>query len=273
MNPLQIFYNTREYYGLNLRFSGIEACTRGHSFGPARRDHYLFHYILEGKGSYHVKGFDYQLHSGQGFLINPGDITLYSANSNEPWTYAWIAFDGPDADKLLRQCAFSDTHHIYTAKDHEKLMEMFKEIIQYAQHSDESYLNQLSRLYRLFSILISSIDTPLPNTSTPVHDAIEFITANYAYDIKVSDIAKAVMLERSYLYRIFTKEIGLSPKEYLTHYRLVLARDLLKEEELTITEIAFTCGFKSSSAFYKHFKKRYDITPNSYRTALSRKQN
>lgn len=64
---------------------GYEQCDPGHSFGPATRNHYLFHYILSGTGTLmadNSKGetWTYSVKSGQGFMIFPGQINTYIAD-------------------------------------------------------------------------------------------------------------------------------------------------------------------------------------------------
>ena len=78
---------------------GYEQCDPGHSFGPATRNHYLFHYILSGTGTLmadNAKGDTqtYSVKSGQGFMIFPGQINTYIADEQLPWEYMWIEFDG-----------------------------------------------------------------------------------------------------------------------------------------------------------------------------------
>lgn len=46
-------------------------CTPAHSFGPAIRDHFLIHYIIEGSGTFLENGKLYKLHKNQGFIIFP----------------------------------------------------------------------------------------------------------------------------------------------------------------------------------------------------------
>ena len=65
---------------------GYEQCDPGHSFGPATRNHYLFHYILSGTGTLMADDFQgntqtYSVKSGQGFMIFPGQINTYIADS------------------------------------------------------------------------------------------------------------------------------------------------------------------------------------------------
>ena len=78
---------------------GREACTPGHAFGPARRSHFLFHYIISGRGllmSTNDSGAkaDHRLGEGEGFLIFPGQVNTYVADLDDPWEYIWIEFDG-----------------------------------------------------------------------------------------------------------------------------------------------------------------------------------
>jgi mannose-6-phosphate isomerase-like protein (cupin superfamily) len=65
---------------LNMYHCGTEDCAPGHDYGPAVKDHYLIHYILDGKGTFHVGEKIYQLGKGQGFLICPNVITYYQAD-------------------------------------------------------------------------------------------------------------------------------------------------------------------------------------------------
>lgn len=93
--------------GLSVRiFCGKENCEPGHSFGPAVRPHYLLHVVLDGKGFYRKNGVTYSLHKGDAFLIPPMESTYYEADQEDPWTYAWVGFDGKNCKQTLRQTVF-----------------------------------------------------------------------------------------------------------------------------------------------------------------------
>ena len=95
--------------------------------------------------------------------------------------------------------------------------------------------------------------------------AKSYMEDNYAYDIHISDVALHACLERSYLYRLFMRHEGCSPMEYLTHLRLSHARGMLKEDSLSISEIAAAVGFFDASHFSKAFLKKYGTSPGEYR--------
>ena len=97
-NIFRIFSN-ENLIDLNMYQFGREDCEPSHMFGPAKRNHYLFHYIISGNGilySDDERGNTqtYKLHENQGFMIFPNQITTYVANDIHPWHYIWIEFDG-----------------------------------------------------------------------------------------------------------------------------------------------------------------------------------
>ena len=98
--------------------------------------------------------------------------------------------------------------------------------------------------------------------------AREYIDNNYSYDIKVSDIACHVGIDRTYLYKIFMEAEQISPKQYLMRHRIRIATQMLCSSSYTITEIAFSCGFKDSSSFCNHFKKQTGFSPRKFRQAF-----
>ena len=104
---------------------GYEKCKPSHSFGPALRQNYLFHYILSGKGILWLensKGSNniYNLSKGQGFLIPPNKCCHYIADNKVPWEYAWVEINGLKIEEYLKLSGLScDTPIFQTDKNNE----------------------------------------------------------------------------------------------------------------------------------------------------------
>ena len=263
----QNFYSGKTSFGINLVFCGKEACLPSHRFGPSKRPHYLFHYIVSGQGKFMKKNVTYDLEKGQGFLITPGEVTTYQADQNKPWTYLWLCFDGTDAEEILKLCGLSRSHPIYTGGNPEAICKHMQKIIDYAVKSTGFSFKNHSLAYDLFELLRHERDEKMTH-EIYVDRAMGFIRTNYAYDIQVKDVSDAVGLDRTYLFRLFKKELGLSVQEYIIDYRLRMVKDLLMDESLSITEIAFSSGFTDYSLFYRHFVKAFDLTPKAYRLKI-----
>lgn len=95
--------------------------------------------------------------------------------------------------------------------------------------------------------------------------AVEFIQNNYCNPIHITDIADYVCINRSYLYTLFQKELGVSPQDYLSNYRLTQASELLVITDISIESVAFSCGYSDPLVFSKAFKAKYGTTPSRYR--------
>ena len=74
--------------------AGKEDCMPSHRFGPHVRNYYLIHFVISGKGRYTTSRGEYTLGRGEAFLIKPGEVTVYEADAETPWTYVWVGFRG-----------------------------------------------------------------------------------------------------------------------------------------------------------------------------------
>jgi AraC-like DNA-binding protein len=252
---------------LTLYHCGYELCKPSHSFGPAIRPHYLIHFVISGKGEYHVQGKTYRLTKGNAFLITPGITTIYTADEKDPWEYCWIGFDGYEAKNILRDCDLSETNLIFTDQSNGLLLENLLSLIQNFSEGLGNELTYLGQLYLCLSHMrgLKEKSTKLIYESH-ITKAMDYIHHNYTYDIKISDVAKYLSIDRTYLYKLFMIYKKVSPQQYLINYRLGIAKKLLMETNLSVTEIAYSCGFRDTPSFNKHFKNRINITPLKYRS-------
>jgi len=100
-----------------------------------------------------------------------------------------------------------------------------------------------------------------------IKSMISYIHRNFGNKLALEEIAAAANISPREANRIFQKAIQQTPFEYLMHYRLNRAKELLSHSELSITEISYQCGFTDSTYMGKQFKKAYGITPRDYRRA------
>jgi AraC-like DNA-binding protein len=78
-------------------------------------------------------------------------------------------------------------------------------------------------------------------------------------------IEKELTLSKMQLYRKLKTLTGMTPAEFIRHFRLKQAAHLLATTHLTVSEIFYSTGFNNQSYFYREFKKRYLCAPNDYR--------
>ena len=96
-------------------------------------------------------------------------------------------------------------------------------------------------------------------------EVVEYIHANYTREILSEDLAEILSVSVSQMNRRFNKTLGRSPINYLLHVRLNAAKEQLIRTDQSVTEIAFSTGFNSTTYFNRQFKKNTNMTPKQYR--------
>lgn len=259
----------RKFSDFYLCFCGYAKCSPLHSFGPAVRPNYILHYIMEGKGKFLVNGEEYNLQKGQGFLIEPEVQTFYQADEEVPWTYLWIGFGGKKAEDYLRDLGLNKKQLIFQCGCGEELKQIVYSMLKHRKYTaaNEYFLEGL--LYTFFGTLKENMEIAgnagEKDGNLYVRKAVEFIQNNYADPVRVKDIADYVGVSRSYLYTLFQDNLQLSPKEYLTNFRLTRAAELLQLTDLSVETVAMSCGYQDALGFSKIFKAKMGITPSAYR--------
>ena len=97
-----------------------------------------------------------------------------------------------------------------------------------------------------------------------IDKAIEYLYSNLAKKITVEKLARVACMSSSHFFRVFKKEIGQFPQDYLNKVRMKIVKNLLKVSDRSLTAIALDCGFGSSSYFSACFKKAFKMTPSAY---------
>jgi transcriptional regulator GlxA family with amidase domain len=103
------------------------------------------------------------------------------------------------------------------------------------------------------------------HTSALVKQAIAYLHQNYAHPVSRWEIAEAVGVSEDYLSRVFTRELNISPWDYLNRYRVLQSKQLLLNTTETIGTIARQVGFKDQAYFSRVFHKVSGLSPQRFR--------
>jgi len=269
-------YPIRAFVDCNIVQSGWEACAPNYSVGPATRSHFLFHYILKGKGTVSVlssKGqpIDFEVKQNQGFMIFPNQHAFYVADSDLPWEYLWVEFDGLKANEYLNLAGFDFDNLLYTPNNvklaHRDLLD---ELWYLVNHGEESTFNVVGHLFLLLDALQKSSGNRKELQQGDMNDfyieeAIAFIEKNYAFSISVEDIATFVNINRSYFGKIFKEKTKTTPQDFLIRYRMAKACELLHDKSLLLNEVGTQVGYPNSLRFSRAFKNTYGCSPREWR--------
>ena len=268
-------FPNENFVDLGLYQYGWEQCAPAHSFGPAARNHYIFHYEISGTGTLladdeNGNAITWQVKSGQGFMLFPGQVNTYIADSKLPWEYTWVEFDGLRAREIVTTAGLSLNHPGYHASSKELRNQMMEEMLYLSRHPEESPFHLIGHLYLFLDYFMRSAATVRMNQSGKIRDfyikeALSYIEQNFQNNITIEDIAAFCGLNRSYFGKIFHDTIGKSPQEFLISYRMTKAAELLKLTSLSIADIGNAVGYPNQLHFSRAFKNVYGTSPRSWR--------
>lgn len=105
--------------------------------------------------------------------------------------------------------------------------------------------------------------------SNPVSAIIAYVHENLAEPLSVSDLAERAFMSPSAFSHLFRDVAGKSPYQFIKEMRLNKARELLIENENSITQISKSVGYRSTSHFINEFRDRYGMTPRACSDALA----
>lgn len=96
---------------------------------------------------------------------------------------------------------------------------------------------------------------------------LEYINEHLDRDIKLSDLASLIDISQFHFSYLFKRSLGISPYQYLLQQRVERAKQLLKQTDRPLVDIALECGFNSHSHLSKQFRHSTGMTPSAYRAS------
>lgn len=236
-------------------------------------------YIKSGECSLFMQHSIYRLRAGDMAIISTG--TIHKTTYLSTCEHERIVLDFKDEhikeitdrygenifNELLGKKVLS-----FTSKQKKYLEDLLDKMILELEQPDnfsDAFLNTYLVEFILFLIRYQSRTTHIYKTmdleNESIQRAADYIFHNYDKPITLTEMANMLHLNRTYFSKKFKQATGIGFKEYLTRIRIRRAEQLLLESNMSITEIAFACGFTDSNYFGDAFRHINGVSPLAYR--------
>ena len=235
-----------------------------------RNDFYLL-YSLGGDIVGQIDGKSVTIGSGDAVCMRPG--TEYSFGSRYPldeWThYYWIHFTGYEAERALLRSGLSlnTVHSLGNCEEafayYEKLFSEFR-----TQGEDFEYAAAVQLRYLLYVFGRAAKE----NAVGRLDRSIRYIHTHLRYELTVESLAAMEFLGVSRYREVFKSITGVAPNEYITRLRIERAKDLLSQNDSTVSAVAEAVGYSNRHYFQRLFKKYTDKTPGDFRRDITKKK-
>lgn len=252
-------------YGITPLSVDEEKCAPLHSWGAGVRNHYLIHYVISGKGTFYCGTNKYTVKSGQIFVIIPNTIVKYQADEHNPWHYIWATFTGDEVKEIFNSVGISNLNPVITLTNGAEVLQLLRSMPKERSSDLAENMRFKSQLYDFMSLLVASFKSNEKQQNSYYDIAVRYIKSHFFEELSVDEISAFIGISRKYLYALFKKECGKSPKDYIVDYRIKKACELLKRNDLTISNIAFSVGYRDPLTFSKIFKQKTGLSPTDYK--------
>ena len=237
----------------------------GYSLKRDSFDSFLLMYVQKGEMAFILDDTELTASSGEVVLIDCYKSHAYMTSTG--CECIWCHFDGITARPFYENIT-ERLGNIFSPSDPYLVVSKLSSLIKIFQDGDvvkepilSKYLNDIMTEFMLY------IPDNIKN-SDYVHIAektMTYINEHFSKHLTVSDLANLVGVSQFHFIRIFKKETGFTPHEYIINTRISAAQYLLINTSLSIKDICYNTGFSNESVFCSAFKKHQGMTPTQYR--------
>lgn len=257
------YYNHEsEDYTVRINNYGYRICSPGFSPGYVSCTNYIIHYIYQGECIFEAGNKRYTVLPGQMFIMSPGNIYNYTSSVDNPCTYRWVDISGKNFERFVNSADFDLTSPVISDTPDMTIGNIILDMTDKGRISGKE-INGYS--WFLADALCRSDQSKCSVHEKYIEPAIEYIISNSANKTTVSDVAKYLNIDRSYLSRVFNEHMGVSIKKYIFDYHMDIAKSFLMYSDLSIKDIAFAVGYDDPLDFTKAFRRSYNISPSGWR--------
>lgn len=262
--PFWIYFNSDNIGpDIHIEEFGFGLCFPGYTFTETRKN-YLLEFVLDGMTHVTVGENDpFPVQKGEAFLLPPHIKHSYTDDKEITSARAWISWSGNSASYIADSLqTLNNPHHIKATN-----LNAVKSIFNKLQKSRTQATNLIIQRYAYFFDLISLCaknDCVSAQTDSEelvlINDIMHYLDKNICDTPSVADLSAYFGYDASSIFRKFKKHTGLSPKEYILHQRLSLAKNLIRETSLPFDDIAARCGYISENSLNKLFMRHLNIS-------------
>lgn len=226
---------------------------------------FLILYVLDGEMILNENGAEITIGRDQ-FLF----LDCYSKHTyytRRPCETVWLHFDGQNTRQLYEMTTervgkvFSLYDPLPVTGKVARIFEAFKsrQPIREGQFSRWIY-DMLMDIY-----LFAKLEGPATDRAAVIEEVTAYINDHFREDPSVEALAKIASLSPYHFIRVFKKETGMTPHEYIVDLKIRTAKYLLKNTTIPVKDICFEAGFSGESVLCSTFKRITGYSPTAYR--------
>lgn len=246
-------------------------CTNEYRVQRNNYDSFLLMYIKNGKGYLEIDRKEYPFHTEDAVLVDCYKPHIYTTTKDSE--ILWVHFDGSTSRNYYAEIV-SESGFVCSVRDpisfEKDLNRLFLMISSGKAVSDalcSYYIIKVLTDLIINNEQLKSVEKE--QTASVIEEIVTYINNNIHAQLSLNDLSGRAGLSPFYFTRLFKKETGYTPHEYIILSRINVAKFYLKSSTSSIKDICFSSGFSSESSFCSTFRKVCGMTPSEYRENIN----
>ena len=228
-------------------------------------DSYLVMHVTRGCCQVEWGGRQFRAQEGQ--VVTLDCYSPHAYHTTTGWEAEWLHFDGPCARGYLDAITGGDSP-VLSLKNSYRFEKNLHQI--YTRFRDAAPVREAllsNYIVNLLTELLVGREMANPGAQSAgiIEDSITYINDHLTQSLSLDDLAAQAALSPFYFSRLFKKETGFTPHQYVLAARINNAKFLLHSTSDSVKKICFAVGFSSECSFCTAFKRETGVTPSEYR--------
>lgn len=223
---------------------------------------YLFEFVLEGEGEVRFSEKTQKLIGGDLLVIGKDDPHDYRSNPKNPMKKLWVSFSSEYLGNMLKNYRIrSGVYRADVKKEFSALYGVAK-----IDTSPQNKFFEIAEL--LHSIVMKTARTAFEQAEDLLSNIKNALLSSIYSKKNLDEIASDLFMSKSNLIRIFKKQTGLTPYQFLLNEKLSVAKTLLSTTTMQVKTISELLCFSDEHYFSFLFKQKTGLTPSEYRNSV-----
>lgn len=260
---------------LHVEMAGITYPDRDYAIRRTRKQErsfdnlFVIEYVVSGAGFIESEGKCASVSAGDLYVIHRRTVHSYYADKEQPFTKKWINVSGTLINALepvfLGEPPFTV---LPLGTEAERIMDDIHSVLGRCSSGFDTVRDRVTQLLLGLFLLMDRHRRSRSGDMTLFDRITEYIEQNLGENITVGSLATDFFTSPSTLYRMFTANVGMSPKQYIQSRRLEAAKRMIETGEYTFNTIAAELGYYDSHHFFRAFRASVGMSPAEYRHSL-----
>lgn len=232
-----------------------------YDFKSHRHDFYELEYVIEGEGACEINGKSFLLKKGDVSFVTPMDFHSYTGG--EMFKTVTVHFQ---LEALAKELSILSGIEACVINSNNEMREMFIMLPLENESSEHRYL-ALKNIIELIVIMFLRVNRCERKSDMPrdIIEAVGYINRNFTKRLDLKSISEKCNYSTAYFSRQFKKYTGMGFVEYLTDVRVSHAKNILMNNDVSVTQLSYECGFGSIRSLNRAFFNKYGCSPKEYK--------